>query len=286
MYWVHRAHADRSARVGLLLLFGIPGVMLLVFGVAYAIDGRDGGFIALATGLGMLAPLISPVRRFFASWTPMNADSAIDMSGLCLVLGVIGYLASQYAFSPDPEDVGDAVSVGYLIIQFLFEIGLAYILVGFGLVRTIKTASVRLGLRWPTWRSIGVAVGCVLIAFVISAIGGVLTNVLQPDVADEIERISKEITDPVSSPVGAVLFGLGAGFGEELLLRGAIQPRYGILVTSTLFALLHNQYGISFVLLGIFGIGVLLGLERKYYGTTAAIITHAIFNAIAVLAGN
>jgi uncharacterized protein len=51
-----------------------------------------------------------------------------------------------------------------------------------------------------------------------------------------------------------------------------------------LFAFLHSQYGISFVLAGIFVVGVLLGLERKYLGTTAALITHAIFNAIAVLA--
>jgi hypothetical protein len=65
-----------------------------------------------------------------------------------------------------------------------------------------------------------------------------------------------------------------------------VQPRYGLVLTSGLFALLHNQYGISFVLLGVFLMGVVLGLERKYFGTTAAIITHAIFNTIAVLAGS
>ena len=58
----------------------------------------------------------------------------------------------------------------------------------------------------------------------------------------------------------------------------------GLVTTSILFAFLHSQYGISFVLAGIFVVGVILGLERKYLGTTAALITHAIFNAIAVLA--
>jgi hypothetical protein len=48
---------------------------------------------------------------------------------------------------------------------------------------------------------------------------------------------------------------------------------------------LHNQYGISFVLLSIFVVGLMLGLERKYFGTTTSFLTHAIFNTIVVLIG-
>ena len=53
----------------------------------------------------------------------------------------------------------------------------------------------------------------------------------------------------------------------------------------------HNNTGardylLLGILLGVFAMGVILGLERKYLNTTAAIITHAVFNMLAVLAGS
>jgi membrane protease YdiL (CAAX protease family) len=283
-YWVFRAVRDRSAMVGLYLLFGIPGGLLFVVGAAFAANGRDGGWVALALGLGLCLPLIPAFRRSYARWTPMDARSPVDMSGLCVVLGVIGLLFTSYVLSPDPADTGGDVSVAALLVQFLAEIAFAYVLVGWTITRTFRQATARLGLVRPTIGSVTAAAGLVIIAFIFVAIGGIATTIFQPDVSREIDRITEEITSDVQNPIGAVFFGLGAGAGEELLLRGAIQPKFGLLTTSILFAFLHSQYGISFVLLGIFAVGILLGLERKYLGTTAAIITHAIFNTIAVLA--
>jgi membrane protease YdiL (CAAX protease family) len=283
-YWVFRARWDRSARVGLYLLFGIPGVLLLVFGIAYAIAGRDRGWIALAVGIGLCLPLVPAFRRFFAAWTPMDPASPVDMSGLCVVLAVVGFLFTSYVLSPDPVDAGADVGIGAHLVQFGAEIAFAYILVGLGITRGLKHATARLGLVRPTLRTVGIGVAAVFAAYVVVAAGGIATYLFQPDVSKEIDAITKEITSDVQNPLGAIFFGLGAGAGEELLLRGAIQPKFGLLTTSILFALLHSQYGISFVLLGIFLVGVILGLERKYLGTTAAIITHAIFNTIAVLA--
>jgi hypothetical protein len=45
---------------------------------------------------------------------------------------------------------------------------------------------------------------------------------------------------------------------------------------------MHQQYELSWVLVGMFGIGILLGIERKRYGTAAAVVTHATMNIIAV----
>jgi membrane protease YdiL (CAAX protease family) len=283
-FWVFRAARDRSALVGLYLLFGIPGLLLAVVGAAFAFNGRDGGWAALAVGVGLCLPLIPSVRRFYASWTPMDDRSPVDMSGLCVVLAVTGLLFVSYVLSPDPQDTGGDVGIGALAAQFLAEIAFAYILVGLTITRDFKQATARLGLVRPTFGMFGAAVGFVVLAYIFVALGGVATTLFQPDVSREIERITEEITSEVQNPLGAIFFGLGAGAGEELLLRGAIQPRFGLLTTSVLFAFLHSQYGISFVLAGIFVVGVLLGLERKYLGTTAALITHAIFNAIAVLA--
>jgi hypothetical protein len=49
--------------------------------------------------------------------------------------------------------------------------------------------------------------------------------------------------------------------------------------------MLHGpQYGFNLALLGLFGVSIILGLERKYVNTSAAMITHALYNAVQVLA--
>jgi membrane protease YdiL (CAAX protease family) len=93
------------------------------------------------------------------------------------------------------------------------------------------------------------------------------------------------MTGQVQSPLGAVVLGASAGIGEEAIFRGALQPRFGLVIPSLLFTMLHGpQYGFNVALLGLFGVSVILGLERKYVNTTAAMITHALYNALQVLA--
>jgi len=84
------------------------------------------------------------------------------------------------------------------------------------------------------------------------------------------------------SPLGAIALGLFSGIGEEILYRGALQPAFGIVVTSLVFALHHSQY-VNPGLLVIFVIGLLLGLVRKYFGTTSAILVHALYNTVLLL---
>ena len=284
-YWVRRAAGDRSALIGLYLVLGFPGVLLTLLGLARLVGGQSSGFSWLGAGLGLLLPLFPAFRTFFARFTPMDPESAIDMVGLSIVLAFIGFFVFQYALNPEPEDTGD-ISIAYLLSQFVFMIVLAFVLVGAGQWRSLKGAADRLGLQRITPRQAGIALAAVIGGFLVMGIGGALTQWLQPDFNNEIQQTTEEITKNVSSVAGAVFFGLGAGASEETLLRGAIQPRYGIWVTSLLFALLHSQYGISFVLAGVFCMGVILGLLRNRINTTAAILTHAVFNTIVVLIGS
>ncbi len=282
-YWAFRARHDRSAYVGLYLVFGFPGLLLAVAGLALAVNGRDGALVLLAIGLGLALPLLRPVRRLFAAVTPLDPDSPVDMTGLCLLLALIGFFVVWLGLNPEPPDDASAVGVGGLIVQVLAEVALAYAAVGWWFYRNAGEAGDRLGLRWPTVRGWLAALGFVVLGFVVNGAAGVLTQWLQPDVYADIERVTDEITSGVQNPAGALLLGLSAGIGEVLLLRGALQPRFGIVLTSLFFALLQTQYGFSLVVLGLFATGVLLGLERKYFGTVAAIATHAIFNALVVL---
>jgi membrane protease YdiL (CAAX protease family) len=80
-----------------------------------------------------------------------------------------------------------------------------------------------------------------------------------------------------------LLLGLGAAAGEETLFRGALQPVFGVVLTSLLFASLHVQYGPSVSLGYVFLLSVGLGILRNRINTTAAFVAHAGYNFSGVL---
>jgi membrane protease YdiL (CAAX protease family) len=77
--------------------------------------------------------------------------------------------------------------------------------------------------------------------------------------------------------------GLSAGISEELLFRGAVQPRLGLVVTAFLFAVAHLQYGLSLATVEILIIGLVLGLVRQRTSTTICMIIHASYNTVGTL---
>jgi membrane protease YdiL (CAAX protease family) len=100
-----------------------------------------------------------------------------------------------------------------------------------------------------------------------------------------VDRLGENIdnmTAGVQNPLGAIILGLSAGIGEEVLFRGALQPRFGIALTTMLWVLLHTQYELTWIMLGLALMGILLGWIRNRYGTVAAIITHATYNILVV----
>jgi len=76
---------------------------------------------------------------------------------------------------------------------------------------------------------------------------------------------------------------LSAGIGEELLFRGALQPRFGILLTAAVFALGHVQYALSPAIIEVFVIGLVLGWLRQRSNTTTCIAVHAGYNFVDML---
>src|SRR5262249_22074862 len=77
-----------------------------------------------------------------------------------------------------------------------------------------------------------------------------------------------------------VLLGVSAGVGEELSMRGALQPPLRIVLTAVLFAALHVQYS-AFGMLTIALFGAILGVVRRTRGTTTAILVHAAYDVLA-----
>lgn len=290
VYWAQRANkGDRSAYVGLYLLFGLPGGLLMLAGLALLVNGQHGGWLALGLGLGLGLPLLKQFRFALARVTPMDPNSAIDFSGLAIVLAMAAYLVYTLVFlTPESGDTSDTVAssgatVSSLIINVVAFVSLAYVAVGYRIYRTGQEATERLGLRMPDLRAIGVGLAAVIPAFAFSIGGSALTQIFQPEVVDRLEETVSEMTSGIDNPAGAVLLGLSTGIGEEVLFRGAIQPRFGIVIASLFWSLLHVQYELTWVVAGLFAMGIMLGLIRKHFGTTAAIITHAVYNLIIVL---
>jgi uncharacterized protein len=287
-YWAYRAQTDRSALVGLYLLFGIPAVLLLLAGAAVLLSGdRVLGPLLLLVGLGFGLPLLRPFREALARVTPLEPASAIDMTGLCVVLGLLGFFVGT-ALAPmadNPPDVIPSIGIAELLVQAGAFVAIAYIAVGFPYWRDLRDATERLGIVAPDSRTIGVAIAATFASFVVAAIAGLISQQLEPGLSESLDQIVDEMTAQVQNPIGAIVLGASAGLGEEAIFRGALQPRFGIIIPSLLFMMLHGpQYGFNLALLGLFGVSIILGLVRKHVNTTAAMITHALFNAVQVLA--
>ena len=80
---------------------------------------------------------------------------------------------------------------------------------------------------------------------------------------------------------GTIVLGLSAGIGEEITMRGALQPQLGLLGTSLVFASLHVQYS-WYGMCVIFLLGILLGTLRRLTNTSVAMAVHALYDMAAV----
>jgi membrane protease YdiL (CAAX protease family) len=108
-----------------------------------------------------------------------------------------------------------------------------------------------------------------------------------PENLAEVERISEVLFRPLLELgfLGAVLAGIVPAISEELVFRGAAQPRFGLLLTALLFMVVHTQYTISPALGQILVMGLLLGVVRERANTTTAIAVHATYNFLVVFLG-
>jgi CAAX protease family protein len=286
VYWAWRAESDRSAYVGIYLLIGIPGVLVTIIGLAYGWSGNERGWAAFAIGIGLTAPLIRPVRYLFARISPLDPQSPVDLCGLSVLLAILALNVSTFVRSPRPNIDTGAASLSGVVVQSLAEVALSFAAVGIWVYRSPTESISRLGLVRPTWRMLLAAFGVFILGIIATITAYQLFSHFQHQLVHEYERVIDEISAGSPGPLAALTFGVVVGTGEELLFRGAIQPRFGLVPTAILFTMFHTQYGITWLLLGILANGLLLGILRKRYGTTACILTHLLVDTLAILIGN
>ena len=243
--------------------------------------GLDAGIMLTAVVAATLAA--RPVRERIARVLPIDADSPVHAYALVLAVILLGTQVATIAFvdvlaadqeAPPLSLVDLAASEVPFLIMALAGVGL-YIR------RNAAGAAERLGLVRPAWWQIAIALAAAGAFFALIQTADQLSHIWTPQVAHQVDQTSQHVFGGLNNPVGIAALALLPGICEEILFRGALQPRIGLLATAVLFASIHTQYGLSLDALSVFVVAIGLGLIRKYTNTTTSCVCHVSYNLLA-----
>jgi membrane protease YdiL (CAAX protease family) len=247
--------------------------------------------ILVSIGLGALL-LIPAVRQALARVLPFDPASFVHATALItvvviglicamplLVLGAPPLLALVDVLVSEAGDDG-AGQLRATIYGLIWTIPATILAVGFGIQRDLREALTRLGLVRPSLRQVaaGVVVALLLVGAVqLLGLGLDWLWGLMGWPATDTEAFAELLAYAIN-PIGAVVIGVSAGLGEELAVRGVLQPRMGLLLSNLFFVSLHAlQYSWD-ALLVVFVVGLVCGVVRNYSNTSTAAIVHGVYN--------
>lgn len=277
-----------------LVVFVVIYAMLL--GVTEIADrGRSGGSVTdgvlqlVAGGLSLL--LIVAGWGRIPGLRGLRPRAPISWLALSLLLLALAHnLTPASGSSTVADTVSRPQTTTDLVTGQVPFVLLAIASVGPLVRRTFRQTLERLGLLplRPLWWLLGLAIGVALVK------GGGhvydLVNSFTPaDCRLQQERVFQHLAGPARHWYAQLAIAAAAGTGEELLFRGALQPRVGILLASLLWATFHLQYtchGLpSASNLYILLLGLVFGALRKWCGLGSAIIAHITYDATILLGG-
>jgi len=251
--------------------------------------------VLIPSTIGLLL-LLKPVRRWLAGISTLDAANPLHAVSLSMSMFIPIYLAITLGIGLETlssqiaaraEETGrPPVTVGFLWVQTALFVFIALIGVGWLTRRSLRAALERLNIVKPSMQEVGVAVGWAVVMVPVVMLLEAVTQAFGVGIDADVESLTEQLIGPLfQSPWGIISIGLAAGIGEETLFRGAMQPRFGLVFTALLFALVHSNYGITLSTLVVFLLGMMLGWLRLRYNTSTAMIAHAVYNStLAVLA--
>jgi membrane protease YdiL (CAAX protease family) len=273
--------AGATCLLGALDLLGSP---VLTSGLsAGAKLGIDLG--TMITGLVAAAFTSKLVRERIAHLVPVDPENPVHALALALAVILLGSQLTSIAFTNvlATEQAQPALTVGDLVIQELPFLILALFGVGIFARRSFADALQRLGLVIPTWWQPVVAVAAAGVFFAFGQQMDVWNHSVVPQVARQVDVTNQHLFGALNGPFAIAALALAPGICEELLFRGALQPRIGLLATALLFTSLHTQYGLSLDALSVFVIALGLGAIRKYTNTTTSCLCHVSYNLVTAI---
>jgi membrane protease YdiL (CAAX protease family) len=250
-----------------------------------------GVWISALVSMLLLTP---PARRLFAQFTNIDPKSpvhavALSFMGLVAInlavtLG-IGLANLTTLLEAQAETLGEngQNGTGTILTLWAQQIAtalLALVGVGWAVRRDWSTSLERLGIVKPSRQQvlIGFAVGLAMVPAVM-LLELALNSLFGIGVDPDVEELTEQLLGPLfNSPFGILTLGLAAALGEETIFRGALQPRFGLILTALLFAVVHSNYGITISTLVVFLLGLVLGYVRMRHNTSTTMIVHAVYN--------
>ena len=154
--------------------------------------------------------------------------------------------------------------------------------VGWLVRRDWRRAVRRLGLRFPNRRdwAAGIAAAAALHVIVWAAVSA-WASLAAPAALEQQTAAARQLFDSYnSSLILAALFAMLTAVSEEMLFRGALQPVFGLALSSLFFTWLHIQYAFTPGMLILFIVSLGFGLLRRHVSATASIIAHSIYNFV------
>jgi hypothetical protein len=293
----HAADRDPIYRPLHLLLTGV-----LVAGSALTF-GAIAVWLATQRGPGPLRPLASgmaggaAVLSILTAWRPLSDGMAsavfrtlhpnhVTRLGGRVVLFVMLFLIPGWAAFPSLIDIAaergePLLDNGQLVSGLLGLVVLALGGIGFMVRRDARASLERLGLRVPRLAHLVVMVIGVAVLYLLNLGVESIQRTFFPALWQHDDRINRLMAGGLGTG-SLILLGVSAGMGEELAIRGALQPRLGLIFTAIVFASLHVHYswiGIATILL----LGIALGVIRDRTSTTVAILVHSAYDFLAVV---
>lgn len=243
----------------------------------YAIDAGT-----IVTAFAASGFLLKPIRRDAAAVLPIDPDNPVHTLALMLAVFLFGTQLTTVAFT-DVLALSQAQPPLTVVDLFLDETPFLFVaLVGVGLFirRNLAGTADRLGVEVPAWWHITLALAAAGVFFVVAQQLDVLGHLWTPQIATRVDATTQHVFGQLGGPVGIAAVALLPGICEELLFRGALQPRLGLVPTAVLFTSIHTQYALSLDTVAVLVIALGLGLIRKYVNTTASVTTHVGYNLL------
>lgn len=181
---------------------------------------------------------------------------------------------------PLPEFLSQLLSYNGLGLVVLSFCG-----VGVFVARKPRECMKRLGWEKPTGAQIGIGLLLIVGTFLYEYIWSIFASSMHQDLGAKLAMYNSGTFSVVGGFGPAVILALAtavfAGVGEETLIRGALQPAFGLVPAGILHGVLHGQFAHApFFILQVAVWSCLLGIVRKYTNTTTTIICHAGWNFI------
>ncbi|MFI5395941.1 MAG: CPBP family intramembrane glutamic endopeptidase [Candidatus Binatia bacterium] len=240
--------------------------------------------------LSLLLSLLCVATLAIAGWRPYAEEFRERLPQIVAAFLLVGILAVA-VFYPvtsfgEAEEI-DPETIWFPSLLFGHCILSAFLFLWWRLRRDIAFAAF-LHLSWSGWWDKirhGVATGC----------GGWVVTVMATGAAAGLFGLTGRLSAPTEAPplilwlaelpilYRLIIVGVAMTV-EEAFFRGFLQPRFGLLVSSILFALSHFSYGLPFMIVGVFTISLIIGrtFERER-DLLPCIIAHGIFDGVQLL---